>query len=75
MALDLLFAIRGLLSFVAFTEFTNAGRCLLPIQYYSDSAINGGVQSSGASYIQVSLQSYHFRSNFPPNHLDFTKRL
>jgi len=55
MALDLLFAIRGLLSFVAFTEFTNAGRCLLPIQYYSDSAINGGVQSSGASYIQARL--------------------
>ena len=55
MALDLLFAIRGLLSFVAFTEFTNAGRCLLPIQYYSDSAINGGVQSSGSSYIQVCL--------------------
>ena len=32
MALDLLFAIRGLLSFVAFTEFTTAGRCLLPYE-------------------------------------------
>ena len=52
MALDLLFAIRGLLSFVAFTEFTNAGRCLLPIPYYSDNTFNSDI-SSGATYIQV----------------------
>ena len=54
MALDLLFAIRGLLSFVAFTEFTNAGRCLLPVPYYSDNNINGD-PSSAATYIQVCL--------------------
>ena len=73
MALDLLFAIRGLLSFVAFTEFTNAGRCLLPIQYYSDSAINGGVQSSGASYIQVCFSRAILDHIFFP--IDFTKGL
>jgi len=54
MALDLLFAIRGLLSFVAFTEFTNAGRCLLPIPYYSGNNINSDL-SSGATYIQARL--------------------
>ena len=52
MALDFLFAIRGLLSFVAFTELTNAGRCLLPIPYYADSNINSDL-SSGSTYIQV----------------------
>lgn len=54
MALDLLFAIRGLLSFVAFTEFTNAGRCLLPVPYYSDNNINRD-PSSAATYIQARL--------------------
>ena len=31
MALDFLFALRGLLAFVAFTEFITAARCLLPL--------------------------------------------
>lgn len=31
MALDFLFALRGLLAFVAFTEFINAARCLIPL--------------------------------------------
>ena len=52
MALDFLFAIRGLLSFVAFTELTNAGRCLLPIPYYADNNINSDISSS-STYIQV----------------------
>ena len=52
MALDLLFAIRGLLAFVAFTEFTNAGRCILPIPYYSDN-ISKSDLPPGATYIQV----------------------
>ena len=56
MALDFLFAIRGLLSFVAFTELTNAGRCLLPIPYYADSNINSDL-SSGSTYIQVQVFS------------------
>ena len=63
MALDFLFAIRGLLSFVAFTELTNAGRCLLPIPYYSDNNINSDLSSS-STYIQVQLirisSSYFF---------------
>ena len=52
MAPDLLFAIRGLLAFVAFTEFTSAGRCFLPIAYYSSSKTNIDPHA-GASYIQV----------------------
>ena len=67
MALDLLFAIRGLLSFVAFTEFTNAGRCLLPIPYYSDNTFNSDI-SSGATYIQVwSNLKLSFRHSCRPN--------
>ena len=31
MALDFLFALRGLLAFVAFTEFITAARCLIPL--------------------------------------------
>ena len=31
MALDVLFAIRGLLAFISFTEFTTSGRCFLPV--------------------------------------------
>ena len=64
MALDFLFAIRGLLSFVAFTELTNAGRCLLPIPYYTDNNINSDLSSS-STYIQVQLiriSSLHFFS-------------
>ena len=63
MALDFLFAIRGLLSFVAFTELTNAGRCLLPIPYYADSNINSDL-SSGSTYIQVQFFFKISISNF-----------
>ena len=64
MALDFLFAIRGLLSFVAFTELTNAGRCLLPIPYYADSNINSDL-SSGSTYIQVQFLFFKISiSNF-----------
>ena len=31
MALDVLFAIRGLLAFISFTEFTTSGRCFIPV--------------------------------------------
>jgi hypothetical protein len=48
MAVDLLFAIRGLLSFVAFTEFTTALRCLMPYTV---------AEESDQSYVQARLFS------------------
>ena len=37
--MDVLFAIRGLLSFIAFSEFTTALRCLVPVTE-EDSYVN-----------------------------------
>lgn len=52
MALDLLFAIRGLLAFVSFTEFTNAGRCFLP---HGSELSNGYVRSRIFTGIEAEL--------------------
>ncbi len=46
--MDFLFAIRGLLSFVAFTEFTTAARCLLPYTV---------AEETQQSYVQARLFS------------------
>ena len=50
--MDLLFAARGLLSFIAFTEFTASLRCLLP---YEVSEGEDQDQSSPKSFIQARL--------------------
>eukprot|EP00096_Caligus_rogercresseyi_P002428 TRINITY_DN14557_c0_g1_i1.p1 TRINITY_DN14557_c0_g1~~TRINITY_DN14557_c0_g1_i1.p1 ORF type:complete len:165 (-),score=51.18 TRINITY_DN14557_c0_g1_i1:407-901(-) len=38
--MNVLFAIRGLLAFVSFTEFTSAGRALLPLESYGGSYVD-----------------------------------
>ena len=48
--MDILFAARGLLSFIAFTEFTASLRCLLPYEVYE-----GGENQDPKSFIQARL--------------------
>jgi hypothetical protein len=48
MALDFLFALRGLLAFIAFTEITTAARCVLPLPLPDE---------TDGSYVQTKLFS------------------
>ncbi len=51
MALDALFALRGLFAFIAFTELTTAARCLLPLPLPPEERL------AESSFVQVKLFS------------------
>ena len=54
MALDFLFAIRGLLAFISFTEFTTSGRCFLPVNLPEENGTY--VQSKIFSEVDLSCE-------------------